>query len=73
VERETQLTAEINDLDAVRNRPDQGVLVELTGFEPVIPSLRTMQSNLSDQGKQHRITGLWGGCGASDVRQCEVR
>ena len=47
--------------------------VELTGFEPVTPSLRKMRSKRCDQGKRHSMAGLWGGCGASDVRQCEAR
>jgi len=42
--------------------------VELTGFEPVTPSLRKMQSNHSDQGKQHDLAGLWSGCGTGHVR-----
>jgi len=48
--------------------PLPGPLVELTGFEPVTPSLRKMWANSSDQEKRHVIGGLWGGCGASDVR-----
>jgi hypothetical protein len=35
--------------------------VELTGFEPVTPSLRNMRSKPSDQGKRYSVTGLW--CG----------
>ena len=42
--------------------------MELTGFEPVTPSLRKMRSKPSDLGKQVHNAGLWGGCGASDVR-----
>jgi hypothetical protein len=42
--------------------------VELTGFEPVTPSLRKMRSDRCDQGKQVSDTGLWGGCGVNDVR-----
>ena len=48
--------------------PDQGVLVELTGFELVTPSLRKMQSKPCDQGKRGVLAGLWGGCGTSVVR-----
>jgi hypothetical protein len=47
----------------------QGELVELTGFEPVTPSLRKMRSKRCDQGERPSCTSLWGGCGASDVRQ----
>ena len=46
--------------------------VELTGFEPVTPSLRKMWSNTSDQGKRLPLTGLWSGCGTSDVRPRET-
>ena len=46
--------------------------VELTGFEPVTPSLRKMQSNHSDQGKRPPIPGLWSVCGASVVRHRET-
>jgi hypothetical protein len=42
--------------------------VELTGFEPVTPSLRKMRSNGCDQGKRRDPQALWGGCGSSDVR-----
>ena len=44
-------------------------MVEMTGFEPVTPSLRLMRSKPSDQGKRHGGPGLWGGCGASDGRR----
>jgi hypothetical protein len=47
-------------------------LVELTGFEPVTPSLRKMGSARSDQGKQRPSADLWGGSGASHVRQGEM-
>ena len=50
----------------------QGEIVELTGFEPVTPSLRKMWSRPSDQAKQYAFTGLWGSCGASDVRHSEI-
>ena len=46
--------------------------MELTGFEPVTPSLRKMRSKRCDQAIQHMLTGLWGGCGASDVRRRET-
>jgi len=46
--------------------------VELTGFEPVTPSLRRMWSEPSDQGKRRSTICLWGGCGASDVRHGET-
>jgi hypothetical protein len=46
--------------------------VELTGFEPVTPSLRKMRSDPSDQGKRPLLVGLWGGCGPSDVRHGET-
>jgi hypothetical protein len=46
--------------------------VELTGFEPVTPSLRKMRSKRSDQAKRPPIQGLWGGCGASDVSPGET-
>jgi hypothetical protein len=46
--------------------------VELTGFEPVTPSLRKMRSKRSDQGKRLPFAGLWASCGASDVRRCEA-
>ena len=52
--------------------PWPGNSVELTGFEPVTPSLRKMWSEPPDQGKWHRISRLWGGCGASHVRQREA-
>jgi hypothetical protein len=34
--------------------------VELTGFEPVTPSLRKMRSNRSDQVFQYALDSLWG-------------
>jgi len=46
--------------------------VNLTGFEPVTPSLRKMQSKPSDQEKRHPIPGLWRGCGTSVVRHRET-
>ena len=46
--------------------------VELTGFEPVAPSLRKMRSNTCDQGKRQPLAGLWGGCGTSGVRHRET-
>ena len=46
--------------------------MELTGFEPVAPSLRKMRSKRSDQGKRYVIAVLWSGCGASLVRQGEI-
>ena len=46
--------------------------MELTGFEPVTPSLRKMRSKPSDQRKRHLLAGLWVGCGASDVRRGEA-
>ena len=46
--------------------------MELTGFEPVTPSLRKMWSESPDQGKRRLIAGLWGGCGPSDVRPREL-
>jgi len=52
--------------------PWPGRLVELTGFEPVTPSLRKMRSNGVDLGQRHPQSGLWGGCGASDVMQREM-
>jgi len=64
---------QIGDASAIRNGPDQGEWVELTGFEPVTPSLRKMQSNSFDQGFHGSLVGLWDGCGASDVRQREAR
>jgi hypothetical protein len=45
--------------------------VELTGFEPVTPSLRKMWSKPSDQGKRGPFAGLWAGCGPSHVRRRE--
>ena len=47
-------------------------MVELTGFEPVTPSLRKMRSNRFDQGTRLALVGLWGGCGPSDVRGGET-
>ena len=47
--------------------------VELTGFEPVTPSLRKMQSKPPDQGKRHSFKGLWRGCGTSHVRHGKTR
>jgi len=47
--------------------------VELTGFEPVTPSLRKMWSKPSDQGKQPTSAVLWRGCGTSQVRPRETR
>ena len=46
--------------------------VELTGFEPVAPSLRKMRSNARDQGKRCALRVLWGACGPSDVRRGEM-
>ena len=46
--------------------------MELTGFEPVTPSLRKMRSKRPDQGKQPSIAGLGGCRGASDVRLREA-
>jgi hypothetical protein len=46
--------------------------VELTGFEPVTPSLRKMRSKPYDQGKRPPVAGLWSGCGASDVMHREM-
>ena len=46
--------------------------VELTGFEPVAPSLRKMWSKPSDQGKRAQFWVLWHGCGASDGRRGET-
>ena len=46
--------------------------MELTGFEPVTPSLRKMRSNRFDQGTWPSTPGLWPGCGASHVRQREI-
>jgi len=46
--------------------------VELTGFEPVTPSLRKMRSNRADQGKRYALAGLWRDCGASGVRRGET-
>jgi len=46
--------------------------VELTGFEPVTPSLRKMRSKPSDQGKRRVIAALWGGCGVSEVSPGET-
>ena len=43
--------------------------MELTGFEPVTPSLRKMRSKRSDQGKRRALRVSWGGCGANEVRQ----
>ena len=42
--------------------------MELIGFEPTTPSLRKMWSKRCDQAIQPSVTGLWGDCGASDVR-----
>ena len=50
----------------------QAKSVELTGFEPVAPSLRKMCSNCADQGNGLRFPGLWSGCGASDVMHREM-
>ena len=36
--------------ESIRNDSDQGVSVELTGFEPVTPSLRKMRSNTVTRG-----------------------
>ena len=33
--------------------------MELTGFEPVTPSLRKMRSKPSDQGKRQGLAVLW--------------
>jgi len=57
---------------AHRNRPEQGDLVELAGFEPAAFSLRKMRSNRSDQGKRYALAGLWRDCGASGVRRGET-
>jgi len=46
--------------------------VELTGFEPVAPSLRKMWSKRCDEGKQGVLKALWRGCGTSGVRQREI-
>ncbi len=46
--------------------------MELTGFEPVTPSLRKMRSKPSDQEFYSRSKGLWSDCGASDVRRSEM-
>ena len=46
--------------------------MELTGFEPVTPSLRKMRSQPSDQEKRHTVRILWGGRGASDVSPRET-
>ena len=46
--------------------------MELAGFEPAAPSLRKMWSKLCDQGKWQAQTRLWGGCGASEVRNGET-
>jgi hypothetical protein len=45
------------------------ICVELTGFEPVTPSLLKMRSNRADLEKQGPLKALWGGCGANDVRR----
>jgi len=45
--------------------------VELTGFEPVTPSLRKMRSNGCDKGKRTTFSVLWSGCGASYVKRGE--
>ena len=50
----------------------QGEIVELTGFEPVTPSLRKIRSKTSDQEKRYVIAVLWSGCGAIPVRQGEI-
>jgi len=42
--------------------------VELTGFEPVTPSLRKMRSDSCDQEKQNAVAGVWRVCGTSVVR-----
>lgn len=68
VEHEIRPITQIGEQDAIRNHPDQGVLVELTGFEPLTPSLRKMRSQLSDQEKCRPKVVLWGGCGSSHVR-----
>ena len=44
---------------------------ELTGFEPVTPSLRKMWSDRSDQGIWRARAALWGGGGTSDLRHRE--
>jgi hypothetical protein len=46
--------------------------VELTGFEPVAPSLRKMRSKPSDQGKRRPFAVLWRGCGTGVVRHRET-
>jgi len=45
--------------------------VELTGFEPVTPSLRTMRSKRRYQGEHFVRVGLWRGCGTSGVNSTE--
>jgi hypothetical protein len=47
--------------------------VELTGFEPVAPSLRKMRSKSSDQGKRHPLEVLWSVCGTSGVSRGETQ
>ena len=46
--------------------------MELTGFEPVTPSLRKMRSTPSDQGIRLPLEGLWRGCGTNKVRRGET-
>ena len=73
MEREPSTIAHIDELDAVRNGNDHGVLVELRGFEPLTPSLRKMWSKSSDQEERHSLVVLWGSCGASHARLSETR
>jgi hypothetical protein len=47
--------------------------VELTGFEPVTPSLRKMRSHRSDQGKRYLLEVLWSVCGTSGVSRGETQ
>ena len=48
-------------------------VVELTGFEPVAPSLRKTRTKRCDLGFQAHLRVLWRGCGTSDVRRRETR
>jgi len=72
--RETLVIAQIGESETVRNSPQliQGRLVELTGFEPVTPSLRKMWSKRCYQATRRASVVLWGGCGPRDVRPGET-
>ena len=46
--------------------------IQRYAFEPLTPSLRTMQSKPADQGIRLELAALWRACGTSDVRRGET-